>query len=376
MFKYLIIFIIFAASTALADEAADKAEFQKLYAEFNDLYANSEDLDPIIEVGEKLYQLAPKIYGKNSQNMAIVTYNLASLYDEKGGETNSDDEKKAFDLYKEYFEILETNEAPKDRNYIEQFFQYLTAYYNVNGRKSKSDLSDLLLKYANDIDYSPAELASLNYNIANLHIKQGDLEGAEEPLSNAHRIYSDNPNTDQHKIAEIEYLLSVILMDKESLDDAAAKLKTVIEIYETNSFETDIIIKKAYLNLGKILFGLNHEATSAQYIMKYIDLIVPEHAPLNEDNNGDEFLPSKRVNPKYPAEAADNGIEGFAVLLFDVNEKGNTQNVKAIASSSHFFEPVSIRAVQQYKYKPKLINDTPVPVKNLLVRLEYKLERR
>ncbi len=82
---FYIICISLISQLAHADEATDKAEFKKLYAEFNDLYANSEAIDPIIVVAEQLYDLAPIVYGKNSKTHGVVTYNLASLYDEKGG---------------------------------------------------------------------------------------------------------------------------------------------------------------------------------------------------------------------------------------------------------------------------------------------------
>ena len=84
MLTRFIILSIFFMIPAFADEKADKTEFDNLYVKFNDLYANSEDLTPIIEVGEKLYKLAPKVYGKNHINTATVTYKMASLYDQKG----------------------------------------------------------------------------------------------------------------------------------------------------------------------------------------------------------------------------------------------------------------------------------------------------
>ncbi|MEZ5758812.1 MAG: hypothetical protein R3D86_11380 [Emcibacteraceae bacterium] len=82
--QFYLVFMILFSHAAFADEAADKAEFQKLYAQFNDLYANSEDLDPIIEVAEKVYELAPRVYGRDSNEYAITTYNLATLYDARG----------------------------------------------------------------------------------------------------------------------------------------------------------------------------------------------------------------------------------------------------------------------------------------------------
>ena len=113
--SFFIILLLIGSNPVNADQVADKAEFKKLYAEFSDLFANSEAIEPIIEIAEKLYSLSPLAYGKNSNNTAVVTYNLATLYDEKGGETNSEDEKRASELYKEYFTILDGQKKPLDK---------------------------------------------------------------------------------------------------------------------------------------------------------------------------------------------------------------------------------------------------------------------
>ena len=106
--KNIFILSILLITNAFADEAADKAEFKKLYAEFNNLYANSEAIDPIIEVAEKLIEIAPKVYGKNHMNNAVVIYNLASLYIEKSDSIHSpEEEQKTTEILEKYFQILE-----------------------------------------------------------------------------------------------------------------------------------------------------------------------------------------------------------------------------------------------------------------------------
>ena len=117
---------------AHADEASDKAEFKKLYAEFNDLYSNSFDIDPIIEIGEKLYRLAPKIYETNHKDTAELTYQLASLYDQKGGMENNTDEQKAFFLYQEYFKTLGALNVHYYLDYVVRYSAFVKAEYNVH----------------------------------------------------------------------------------------------------------------------------------------------------------------------------------------------------------------------------------------------------
>ena len=136
--KLILLFsILLLPQLAFSDEAADKAEFKRLYAEFNELYAHSEDLDPIIDVAEKLYEIAPKAYGENHANTAVVTYNLASLYVEKSEISGfSHLNTNAAELFKDYFEYLDDTNAPQDRNYVYQYLQYIKAMTSQGRSKS------------------------------------------------------------------------------------------------------------------------------------------------------------------------------------------------------------------------------------------------
>ncbi|GGD73078.1 M56 family metallopeptidase [Lacimicrobium alkaliphilum] len=84
----------------------------------------------------------------------------------------------------------------------------------------------------------------------------------------------------------------------------------------------------------------------------------------------------ERVEPKYPIYAAENELEGSVVLQFDINADGSTDNIEVVkAIPEETFNKVSIAALQQWKYKPEVINGQAVKQTNLLVQLNYRMER-
>jgi len=86
-----------------------------------------------------------------------------------------------------------------------------------------------------------------------------------------------------------------------------------------------------------------------------------------------EFLPIVRVNPQYPARAAENGVEGNVLVEFTVTAEGTTENVVVIESTHKMFERAAVKAAQKYKYKPRVVDGEPIPVTGVLVRIEFQL---
>lgn len=98
--------------------------------------------------------------------------------------------------------------------------------------------------------------------------------------------------------------------------------------------------------------------------------------PRQDDGNGDsELQPRVRIEPQYPRRPAMDGIEGFVTLSFDINEQGRPVNIQVIeAKPKGKFETSARQALRRWKYEPKKIDGTPVPVLNHSVTLEFKLE--
>lgn len=69
----------------------------------------------------------------------------------------------------------------------------------------------------------------------------------------------------------------------------------------------------------------------------------------------------KLVKPEYPPQAISARIEGVVVLEATVTEQGDVADVKVI-SGPPMLIPAAIKAVEEWKYEPTLINGRPVSV--------------
>ncbi len=87
-----------------------------------------------------------------------------------------------------------------------------------------------------------------------------------------------------------------------------------------------------------------------------------------------EEVPVVRVEPIYPRRAAEQMIEGWVTLKFDITTTGATTNVKVVdAEPKRIFDRAAARAVSKWKYKPKVVDGKAIMTKNVKVRLTFKL---
>ena len=81
---------------------------------------------------------------------------------------------------------------------------------------------------------------------------------------------------------------------------------------------------------------------------------------LGQWNPGDaaaegEAVPIVRIAPQWPREALEQGIEGFVQLEVLIDTDGSIKNVKVLDSKpGGMFVRNAIRAVQRWKFKPKI----------------------
>jgi protein TonB len=69
----------------------------------------------------------------------------------------------------------------------------------------------------------------------------------------------------------------------------------------------------------------------------------------------------KRVQPVYPASAMRLNIEGAVQLLATVSKSGDISTVKIISGDPQLAR-AAVDAVKQWKYKPYLLNGSPVEI--------------
>ncbi|MCC5825827.1 MAG: energy transducer TonB [Alkalimonas sp.] len=85
--------------------------------------------------------------------------------------------------------------------------------------------------------------------------------------------------------------------------------------------------------------------------------------------------PLVRVEPRYPVEAARQGISGWVQLRFSVDEAGNVQDVEVVAAEpANLFNREAMRALRRWKYQPKVVDGRAIKQTNLQVQLDFTLE--
>ncbi|MCB2106750.1 MAG: energy transducer TonB [Rhodobacteraceae bacterium] len=88
-----------------------------------------------------------------------------------------------------------------------------------------------------------------------------------------------------------------------------------------------------------------------------------------------EAIPLVRVPPQYPERAASRGIEGWVQLGFTVNETGSCEDIVVIAADPpEIFNRAAIRALERWRYKPKVDDGRPVKQYNQQVVITFDLE--
>jgi len=74
-----------------------------------------------------------------------------------------------------------------------------------------------------------------------------------------------------------------------------------------------------------------------------------------------DVIPLVRIEPRYPRRAMRRKIEGYVVVEFAIRPDGSVENTQVIeAQPVGVFEEVAERAILRWKFKPKLVDGSPV----------------
>jgi protein TonB len=85
-----------------------------------------------------------------------------------------------------------------------------------------------------------------------------------------------------------------------------------------------------------------------------------------------DAVPLVRIAPEYPARAAERGIAGWVLLEFTVTSAGTTRDVRVLDSDPPgTFDRVAVKAVERFKYRPKVVNGRPVEQPGVQVILDF-----
>ncbi|HET8815905.1 MAG TPA: energy transducer TonB [Pseudidiomarina sp.] len=89
-----------------------------------------------------------------------------------------------------------------------------------------------------------------------------------------------------------------------------------------------------------------------------------------------EATPIVRINPRYPPAAARDGISGWVLLRFTIDETGGVTDVEVLDSNPRrVFDQEARRALLRWKYKPKVVDGKAVRQPGQTVQLDFNLEQ-
>lgn len=80
------------------------------------------------------------------------------------------------------------------------------------------------------------------------------------------------------------------------------------------------------------------------------------------------------VAPSYPVDAKQAGVQGLVVLAAVIGKDGNVQSLKVLSSPSPVLSQAAMDAVKQWKYRPFMLNGTPVEV-DTQITVNFTLSR-
>ena len=87
-----------------------------------------------------------------------------------------------------------------------------------------------------------------------------------------------------------------------------------------------------------------------------------------------DLLSILKVAPIYPTRAQTRGIEGYVIIQFTVDELGRVVDPIVIdAMPTNVFDRAALDAVRRYKYKPRVINGSPMIVPGVKHRVTFEL---
>jgi protein TonB len=89
---------------------------------------------------------------------------------------------------------------------------------------------------------------------------------------------------------------------------------------------------------------------------------VGETAPIHLSFNMTKPEVIHRVEPRYSEQARRAGVQGMVIVEAVIDEQGNVTNVRLVRGLPMALDQAAMQAVQQWRFKPALLNGRPVKV--------------
>jgi protein TonB len=85
-------------------------------------------------------------------------------------------------------------------------------------------------------------------------------------------------------------------------------------------------------------------------------------------------LPLVRIEPQYPQQARQRGLEGWVQIQFTISTAGSVKDPVVVKSSNSVFERNALQAVSKWKYQPQLKGGKPTETPGQQVVLRFRMD--
>jgi protein TonB len=170
------------------------------------------------------------------------------------------------------------------------------------------------------------------------------------------------PNADEHSLEPAR--------DADAAADGSAQLQTNAQLQKNVELQ-----RNAELPGNAELLKSANERLLQDRLQQDLDADLAKRNFMTNLVPAGQLTLLKAVQPAYPIKAQNNKVEGWVDLEFTVSETGKVQDVTVRATSvPGVFEDASVKAVNQWRYRPNLRDDKPVPARTQ-IRLRFTLSR-
>ena len=274
--------------------------------------------------------------------------------------------------FSQYFNILDDNKAPQDRNYIYQYMQYIGAMSSEGRSRSLKKHASKVSKIAKTLDYKLDELAEIEFFLGtNLFIDNEYLESLEY-FKKANIKFTETFGPENFKSGKSAFWVAKIEMSQKKRQSAEKHFLSALNAFEKSGEKGNTLSQSTHA----FLVGLYEDMRESDKATKHCRAVAEERS-----KDFDRFItPLYRKNPEFPnisssqaSKMKNNYVD--VVLEFDVDENGITKNIEVIESDDSKFNKNSIKAAQSYRYAPSVKNGKIVETKDARVKISYRVAK-
>jgi protein TonB len=127
-------------------------------------------------------------------------------------------------------------------------------------------------------------------------------------------------------------------------------------------------------DVGRV--SLDPSASSVTMIQPSVDTKASLRGAITMGAGSDrDVIPLVRINPEYPMRARQRGVEGWVLIQFTISPAGTVKDARVVdADPPNIFDDSAIKAVNRWRYNPKIEEGVAVERRGVQVVLEFKLE--